>query len=180
MTLAYQEYYTVKDYTLWEGEWELIDGMPYAMAPSPTVTHQAVASNVTAQLSGKIQSNHSQPCDDCIALMETDWQISNDTIVRPDVMLICKTIKEKVLVTPELIVEVVSESSTKRDELMKFELYQQEGVLYYILAYPGQRLAKVYRNEATGFKKLGDYSTETITFHLGECPIDISFAAIWR
>ena len=42
MTLACQEFYTVNDYSLWEGEWELIGGMPYAMSLSSFVTHQTL------------------------------------------------------------------------------------------------------------------------------------------
>jgi hypothetical protein len=37
MALAYQEYYTLDDYQQWDGNWELIAGMPYALPPSPSV-----------------------------------------------------------------------------------------------------------------------------------------------
>ncbi len=30
MVLAYQDYYTLEDYLSWAGDWELMDGMPYA------------------------------------------------------------------------------------------------------------------------------------------------------
>jgi hypothetical protein len=30
----YRPQFTYEDYSLWEGRWELIDGMPYAMSPS--------------------------------------------------------------------------------------------------------------------------------------------------
>ena len=179
MTLAYQEYYTLKDYQHWKGDWELIAGMPYAMAPSPGVTHQMVSVNVVTQINSNAFNNNAQ-CNACHVLMETDWQISNDTLVRPDIMLVCQELDEKVLVTPELIVEVVSLSSTKRDEQMKFDLYQREGVMYYILAYPEKRLAKVYHNKENGFKKLGDYSSEVIQFRIGACLFDINFSTIWR
>ena len=179
MALAYQEYYTVEDYQHWEGDWELIEGMPYAMAPSPNVTHQTVSVNLVSQIKSNTNNEDSQ-CSDCHVLMETDWQISNDTLVRPDVMILCQELGEKVLVTPELIIEVVSSSSTKRDEVMKFELYQREGVLYYILAYPEKRLAKIYHNKETGFKKLTDCSSKEIKFQLGECCFAINFNSIWR
>ncbi len=32
--------YTYKDYKLWEGDWELINGHPQAMTPSPKYEHQ--------------------------------------------------------------------------------------------------------------------------------------------
>lgn len=179
MALAYQEYYTFGDYQHWQGNWELIEGMPYAMAPSPTVTHQTVTFNIASEIKAALHNNLNR-CNDCCILMETDWQVSNDTVVRPDAMIICQNIDEKVMVTPELIVEVVSLSSTKRDEVMKFDLYQQEGVLYYILVYPEKRLTKIYLNKFEGFKKLGDYSTETIEFNIRECSFSIDFGLIWR
>jgi len=32
LALKYPPNYTVKDYNKWEGKWELIDGVPYALA----------------------------------------------------------------------------------------------------------------------------------------------------
>jgi len=40
MALNYIEYYTYEDYKRWEGDWELIEGMPYSMAPAPFKRHQ--------------------------------------------------------------------------------------------------------------------------------------------
>ncbi|WP_404360187.1 Uma2 family endonuclease [Methylotuvimicrobium sp. KM1] len=113
-------------------------------------------------------------------MLETDWQIANDTVVRPDVMVICQDIDEKVLVTPDLIIEVVSSTSVKRDEIIKRDLYQREGPPYYILVYPENRLAKVYRNDAQGFIKKGDYSDEKAEFTIHDYSFNIDLAAIWR
>ena len=179
MALAYQEYYTFEDYQHWNGDWELIEGMPYAMAPSLTVTHQTVSFNIASEIKA-VLNNKPNCCDKCCILMETDWQVSNDTVVRPDVMVVCQNVDEKVIVTPELIVEVVSSTSTKRDEVMKFDLYQREGVLYYILAYPEKRLAKIYHNTIGEFRKLGDYGTETVEFEIRECNFSVDFSLIWR
>ncbi len=179
MALAYQEYYTLDDYQHWEGNWELMGGMPYAMAPSATVTHQTVGLNIATTIKEQFNIKHSR-CGACCVLMETDWYVSNDTVVRPDAMVVCQAIDEKVMVTPELIVEIVSSSSTKRDEVMKFDLYQREGVLYYILAYPEKQLAKIYHNQISGFKKLGDYCTDTVKFDVGTCGFMIDFGLIWR
>jgi len=38
--------YTYEDYKLWEGDWELIYGVPYAMAPAPMIKHQAISSKI--------------------------------------------------------------------------------------------------------------------------------------
>jgi hypothetical protein len=37
--------YTYEDYLHWEGRWELIDGIPYAMSPFPAPRHQRIANN---------------------------------------------------------------------------------------------------------------------------------------
>ena len=48
--LAFQEEYlpnyNYEDYKHWKGEWELIDGIPYAMAPAPNITHQEINLNL--------------------------------------------------------------------------------------------------------------------------------------
>ncbi len=33
-------HYSYEDYKLWEGDWELIRGIPYAMAPAASWQHQ--------------------------------------------------------------------------------------------------------------------------------------------
>jgi hypothetical protein len=80
MPLAYVEHYTVDDYNLWKGDWELIDGMPYAMAPSPMVTHQSINGKIFAQLSDKLDD-----CPECQALFEIDWKVSSDTVCQESV-----------------------------------------------------------------------------------------------
>jgi len=179
MALAYQEYYTFDDYQHWEGNWELIEGMPYAMSPSPTVTHQTVSFNIASAIKEGLGVDH-ECCKHCCVLFETDWQISNDTIVRPDVMVVCQEIDEKVVVVPELIIEVVSVSSTRRDEIMKFDLYQREGVMYYILVYPDKQLVKVYFNERNGFKKIQNDSSSEINLTIEKCNFSLNVDSIWR
>ncbi len=175
MTQAYQEYYSVKDYELWEGDWELITGMPYAMSPSPSVTHQLCLGKIFRHVDELLDL-----CSDCRALVEVDWEVSGDTAVKPDCMVICYEPEEKITRTPSIIFEVVSPSSIKRDELLKFELYQREGVLFYVLVYPDKLVSKVYKNVDGSFQKVGDFSKETCGFDLNHCQIDLDFSRIWR
>ncbi len=177
--LAYHEYYSSSDYQQWKGDWELIGGMPYAMSPSPSVSHQSAATQITSQLLNTVNAEK-KSCGKCTILMETDWFVSNDTVVRPDVLIVCRKVNEKVLVAPELIVEVVSQSSSKRDEVMKFELYQKECVNYYILAYPEKRIAKVYVNSNNGFSKMDDFLSEQAYFKIKNCNFIIDFSTVWR
>jgi len=51
--LDYREYYTKADYAQWAGDWELIDGVAYAMAPSPLVIVVSIISVTTNSASGE-------------------------------------------------------------------------------------------------------------------------------
>ncbi len=174
--LDYSEHYSLDDYRLWEGDWELIDGTAYAMSPSPMVTHQSVSSNIAHELKNKTSN-----CQNCLVLSEMDYEISEDTILRPDVLMICKEIDEKVNKTPEIIFEVLSPSTAKRDETIKFDIYQKEGVKYYTLVHPIDKVAKVYKLLDDGrLVKQGDFSDETYLFDMLTCKADFDFSSIWR
>jgi Uma2 family endonuclease len=172
---AYSEKYTRQDFQHWDGNWELIEGSPYAMSPSPTFHHQYVNLKIARQLDEQLES-----CTQCHAVIETDVELSQDTVVRPDSMVICYEPEEQLTRAPELVFEVISPSTARRDELLKFELYQTEGVKYYVLTYPDSRKAKVFHLIEGKYRKLGDYSAETITFQLSACQIDFDFNFIWR
>ena len=172
---TYTEYYTVEDYQHWQEAWELIYGSPYAMAPSPLVTHQNISMKIARQLSEKLDD-----CPKCQALFEIDWEVSNDTVVKPDTLVICYEPDEKITKKPELIFEIASKSTVKRDETLKYELYQQEGVEFYVIVYPKKQVAKVYKLHQGRYIKAGDFSDENYAFKLNECSIDFDFSKIWR
>jgi len=172
--LAYVEKYTSKDYEQWEGDWELIYGDPYAMSPSPMVTHQGIILKIARQLDEQLDN-----CPICIALLETDWSVSEDTVVRPDVMVVCNQEGERVYKTPEIIFEVVSDSSAKRDEILKFELYKDEGVKYYSIIYPKMKKGKLYKLVDGKYQKIGDFINETAELEIEGCNISLDFKKIW-
>jgi Uma2 family endonuclease len=175
MPLAYVEHYTVDDYDLWEGDWELIEGMPYAMAPSPMVTHQSINMKIARQLDERLDE-----CEECQALFEIDWYVSSDTVVRPDTLVICYEPDEKLTKKPEVIFEVTSPSTVAKDEKVKFEIYEREGVRYYILVYPDDKVAKVYELKDGAYIKMGDFSEEKTVFDLPSCQLEFDFSRIWR
>jgi Uma2 family endonuclease len=173
--LAYDEKYTVEDYNHWEGDWELIYGDAYAMAPSPMYGHQFVNLKIARQLDEKLDD-----CSKCHSVIEMDWQISKDSVVRPDSMVICYEPDDRLTKKPEIVFEVTSKSTVRRDEILKFDLYQSEGVKYYILVYPEIKKAKVYQLIDLAYKKIGDFSDEVYTFEAESCKIDFDFNFIWR
>jgi len=170
------EYYDYEDYKQWDGKWELIYGMPMAMSPSPMISHQAIAYEIAFELKSNIKE-----CPNCLILGEEDWKISNDTVVRPDVVLICdEPSQEYITKAPIIIAEVVSKSTAKRDEKTKYELYEKEGVLYYCIVYPDDLKAKIFKLIDGKYKKIGDFSKETFLFEDIECPTSIDFKNVFE
>ena len=156
------ETYSYDDYVNWEGDWELIDGIAYAMAPAPMRKHQSLSGNIYFEIKNQIQNN----CSFCEALYEFDYKINDDTVLRPDIVLVCGETNEAYLTkTPEIVVEVISKSSARRDEEYKFKIYEDEQVKYYILVYPDDLIAKVYKLENRKFYLEGRFSDETYNFN---------------
>jgi len=174
MALDYMEYYTKDDFAKWEGDWELIYGAPYAMSPFALPNHQLISLKIARQLDEQLDD-----CPVCKAFMEAEVVFGEDTVVRPDSFVVCYPFVNRLDKAPDIIFEVVSKSSAKRDERLKFSLYESEGVKYYILVYPDNKKAKVYKLQDGRYIKVGDFSDETYTFEI-ECKIEFDFSFIWR
>ncbi len=177
MNLAkkYPPSYTYEDYKLWEGDWELIEGVPYAMAPSPFGKHQRVAFEFARQLGEQLEH-----CPDrCFVYPELDWIVSEDTVVRPDIMVVCKEIEEYLRETPELVVEVVSPSTAQKDEKLKYELYEREGVKTYVLVYPDLKKVRAFRLVRSRYRKFFDSDEGELELKIKDCTLKIDVGRLW-
>lgn len=135
--------YTYEDYKIWEGNWELIKGIPYAMSPSPKRKHQKYGSNFLASAKNQLEQKAST-CN-CDIFYELDWIINNETVVRPDLMIVCGNFETDFLTfAPALIVEISSEGTKMKDRNTKFRLYEANGVNYYILADTDNRTIELF------------------------------------
>ena len=175
LAIKYEEYYTIKEYLRWEGDWELIGGQAYAMSPFAFPSHQRVNLKIARQLDELLEE-----CKACKALIETELYLSEDTVVRPDSFVICYPLSEKLTKTPAVIFEVVSKGSSKRDEILKFTLYESERIPYYVLVYPDLKKAKIYKLTPKGYQKELDATEEIYRFDFKKCAIDFNFSKIWE
>ena len=176
MSHRYLPHYTYENYKEWEGKWELIGGIAYAMSPAPMIKHQKISNNIAWLLKEQLEE-----CIECEALLPIDWKISEDTIVQPDNLVVCNEDLQKAYITkaPVMIFEVLSKSTAKKDEGLKFELYEQEGVLYYIIVNPDDEVAKVYELKEGRYTKLKDTTNDKIKFKFKECEMEIDFSKLW-
>ncbi|RUM49801.1 MAG: Uma2 family endonuclease [Hydrogenothermus sp.] len=173
----YLPYYTIEDYKLWEGDWELIEGIPFAMAPSPFGIHQKAIANFTYEIKKQLED-----CPkDCNVYIELDWIISDDTVLRPDLVVICKEIIEYLKENPEIVVEVISKPTAKKDEHLKYEIYEREKVPYYIIAYPEIKKVRVFKLTNGKYEKYFDSDNGILELQLKDgCLLKIEVENIFK
>jgi len=168
--------YTLKDYERWEGDWELVEGIPYALA-SPSLTHQRILGFLFMLLQPQLEEQ--EECKDCIVTIDTDYIVSEDTVFRPDLAVVCSNKDEKITKTPILIVEVVSPASRRMDEEIKPLYYAKEGVKYYILIYPDRKEAVIKTLKGEKYKTelvRGKLKIETPQ----GCNLEIDLKEVWK
>ncbi len=178
MNLAkkYLPNYTYDDYKLWKGDWELIEGIPYALSPSPPGKHQRIAFEFARQLAEQLENCPQK----CFVYPELDWIVSKDTVVRPDVTVVCKKVEEYLRETPELVVEVVSPNTFQKDERLKYELYEREGVKIYVLVYPDLQKVRAFKLVRNRYKKFFDSDEGELELKVENCTLKVDVNKLWR
>lgn len=148
------ERWTYADYLTWDdaGRWELIDGVSYSMSPAPGSRHQDVSREllvIFAQyLKGKRCKVYDAPFD--VRLPEKENTSDNyiETVVQPDIVVVCDRSKiddRGCKGAPDLVIEILSPSTSKIDMQVKFILYQRVGVKEYWLVHPSDKTVMVFR-----------------------------------
>ena len=117
---------------------EIIDGEHY-VAPAPNMGHQ----QVVGQLHGLIWTYlRTRPIGE-LFVAPFDVVFSNVDVVEPDLLYVSKgrasiLTQANVQGTPDLVVEVRSPSTGRRDETIKLALYQRAGVSEYLAGRSGR------------------------------------------
>ncbi len=166
--------YTYNDYKNWKEDWELIDGYPYQMLPSASPKHSRIQANLIFQ--SKLSLNDNNNCN-CDVFPELDWKISDETVVRPDIMVICGSVDNDFLeFPPVLIFEILSPYNLKNDRVIKFELYREQGVKYYIMVDCKQENVEVYELTDNFYKQVN-----ISEFQIDKnCKISFDFDKLWK
>lgn len=175
-TVKILPHYTYDEWVNWEGKWELIDGIPYAMSPAPLPKHQLVASNLTIALGHGLKN-----CKKCRVYQPVDYKLSNDTILQPDILIVCSPITKSFLdFPPALVVEILSPSTALKDRHTKFEIYQQQQVKYYLIVSPDEENVEIFEIEDGSYqlKQSGRAFSYNFLFD-DNCSATIDFNEIW-
>ena len=171
----YRPYYTYEDYCQWEGNWELIEGMPYAMSPAPVPAHQSVSVLLSFEFVKALKN-----CKNCKLFQPLDWKLKEDTIVQPDLLIVCDKIEKKFLdFPPVLVVEILSPATASKDRGEKMELYHSQKVKYYLIVDPQFKKLEIYEFSQAQYEPVS-VNPETYHFTLHDnCTIDVNLLDIW-
>ena len=156
--------YTVEDYFLFPDDGkrhELIDGDHY-VAPSPNTKHQRITRNLLLALHSFVTRHRLGE----VFAAPYDVILSDIDVVEPDLLFVstgrAAIITEKnVQGQPDLVVEVLSESTRRTDEVIKRKRYEQFGIKEYWIVDPELETVKIYRMTDKGYVRAAELSKET-------------------
>ena len=141
------EKYTVEDiYAMPDGQRaELIDGDMYMMSP-PGLTHQRIVFQLGKKIGNHIDSQHGE-CEVFPAPFAVFLNADNHTYVEPDLSIICDKSKlddRGCNGAPDWVIEIVSPSSQRMDQLVKLIKYRDAGVREYWIVNPEKETVLTY------------------------------------
>ncbi|OGW59489.1 MAG: hypothetical protein A2V83_10250 [Nitrospirae bacterium RBG_16_64_22] len=156
--------YTFEDYLLFPEDGrrhEIVDGDHY-VTPAPSTKHQRIVAN----LLNSIRTLLKQHAVGLVLPAPCDVVFSDLDVVQPDLLFVSKgrasiVTEKNIQGPPDLVIEIVSETTRRTDEILKRKLYERFGVKEYWIVDPELEAVKIYRLAAGGYERAGDISAET-------------------
>jgi Uma2 family endonuclease len=160
--------YTFADYLTWwdDKRRELINGFVKMMTPAPSRRHQRILGEIHFQIKSFLKK---KKCEVYVAPFDVRFPSSDNnvadnqiyTVVQPDICIICDESKlddKGCLGAPDLIIEIVSLSTVKKDVEEKFNLYEESGVKEYWIVQPNDETVTVFHLENGKYQHKGIYT----------------------
>jgi Uma2 family endonuclease len=148
LTISMEQYAALDEpegvrYELNEGE--------LVVTPLPMMFHNVIANRINLPLSAFV---HRDKLGEVV--VETDFQLTEDTVRRPDIALISAQKlafidqHQRLQIAPDLVVEIASPSDRPDDLMLKVQQYLNAGTATVLVIYPEAHLAYLYRGYNSG------------------------------
>lgn len=142
--------YNYEDYLTWNDEkrWEILDGVAYCMSPAPNTKHQQITLRLVLHVGNFLKGHRCTPF-----VAPTDVVLSEENVVQPDVFIVCDSKKittQNIQGAPDVIFEVISPATGRKDKLEKKRVYERFGVKEYILIHPENQYVERFLLEKDG------------------------------
>ncbi|MEO0138517.1 MAG: Uma2 family endonuclease [candidate division WOR-3 bacterium] len=137
---TYEDYLKLED----DKRYEVINGRLIEM-PALNFEHQRISRDLEFKLWEFVKEKGLGEVLDA----PFDVILSEDIVVQPDIVFISKdnlkNIREgRLFGTPDMVVEIVSPGSYRKDRYEKFKIYEEFGVKEYWIVLPGERVVEVW------------------------------------
>ena len=175
--LTYDDYVELPD----DGKrYEILDG-DLEVTPSPTTVHQRVSRKLLRILDDYVSDNALGEIFDA----PTDVILAETTIVVPDLLFVAAArssiIKRRAVEgAPDLIVEILSKSTARRDRTRKASVYARLGVPHYWLVEPDERYVETYAMGKRRYRRTGRVAGITKFCSEPFPDLVIDLAKVWR
>jgi len=176
IVLTYEDYCALPD----DGKrYEIMEGELY-VTPSPSRRHQEFAGNLLVVLKPFVEAHRLG----VVYIAPFDVILEETSVVVPDLLFVGR---ERVgIVTdrgvrgaPDLIVEILSPGTARRDRVEKAKLYARHGVGHYWLADPDARILEVYELTEGQYRRAASLADDE-TFAPSLFPgLTIALSSLW-
>jgi len=162
------ERFSYGDYLKWPDEerWELIDGVAYDMSPAPLRRHQGILGELHRQIATYLLDKSCKvyvaPFDVRLPEFdEVDEEVS--TVVQPDIVVVCddKKLDDKGCKgAPDIVIEILSPYTAKKDLAVKYHLYERHKVKQYWIFDPATEEVSVFKLKGDKYELSEEYGKE--------------------
>jgi len=175
--LTYEDYVELPD----DGRrYEILDG-ELEVSPAPAPLHQRVSQNLSVILDGYVRPRklgriYHPPIDVILA---------STTVVQPDLIFV-STAQEAIVTKravegpPELVVEILSPWSVRRDRVAKAAIYARFGIGHYWLLEPEARIFEVYEVERAEYRLVATHGASGIMRTPLFPDLDLDLSLLWE
>lgn len=139
-----------------EERYEMINGIRYDFTPSPTFDHQVLVTKLSNELYKTCYPNG------YIVVAPMDVHLDTNNIIQPDVIYISNERThiiqgQKIIGAPDLLIEILSPSTSKKDKTIKKDLFEKFGVTEYWIVDPVHYIIDQFVLEDQAYKGYQSY-----------------------
>ena len=156
--LTYEDYLQFPD----DGKrHEIIEGDHY-MTPAPRTKHQKISINLATPMAAFAK----QKSLGLVLTAPCDVMLSDENVVQPDLLFVSAAraaivTEDNIQGAPDIVVEILSESSRKKDEVTKRKLYERFAVKEYWIVDPELEIVKIFKLAQQKYGRAIELSKET-------------------
>ena len=129
------------------------------ITPAPTDQHQKISSNLHFLIGSYVRAKNLGE----VRYSPLDVRLWPGTIRQPDILFMSNEHKDRITErywgVPDLVMEILSESTEKQDRTDKFSEYEKAGILEYWIVDPSERVIEVYVLAQKAYRIMGKWGT---------------------